>query len=61
MKEQQRGILGRELMPSGPVVESESKVERTFSTFSSAKDTESRSSCVQQGRMGTESEVLGTH
>ena len=28
----------RELMPSGPTAESESRVERTFSTFSGAKD-----------------------
>jgi len=34
----------RELMSSGPVAESGSMVERTFSTFSVAKDTESRSS-----------------
>ena len=32
----------RELMPSGPVAESVSRVERTFSTFSGATDTESR-------------------
>ena len=47
----------RELMPSGPVAESESRVQRTFSPFSGAKDTESRSSWV---RLGTESEGLGS-
>ena len=40
-----------ELMPSGPVAESESLVERIFSTFSGAKGTKSRSSWVQQGMM----------
>ena len=47
-------------MLSGPVAESESGVERSFSTFSGAKDTESRNSWVPQGRMGTESEGFGT-
>ena len=59
MQEQQSRILGtRELMPSGPVTES--RVERTFSTFSGAKGTEFRSGWVRRGRMGTESEGLGT-
>ena len=35
-----------ELMLSDPVAESESRVERTFSTFSGAKDTEFRSSWI---------------
>ena len=33
-----------ELMPSSSVAESESRVEKNFSTFSGANDTESRSS-----------------
>ena len=37
----------RELMSSGPVAESESRVERTFSTFSGAKDTDSKSRSVR--------------
>ena len=49
----------RELMPSSLVAKSESRVERTFATFSGAKDTESRSSWVQLGRVGTENEGLG--
>ena len=50
-----------ELMPSRPVAESESesRVERTFSTFLDGKDTESRSSCIHQGRMVTKIETLG--
>ena len=36
------------------------KVERTFSIFSGAKDTDTRSSWVRQGRMGTDREGLGT-
>ena len=36
----------REPMPSGPVAEFELRVARNFSTFSGAKDTESRSSWV---------------
>ena len=50
----------RELMPSGPEAESESWVDRNFSTFSGGKDTKSRSILVRLGRMGTESEELGT-
>ena len=37
-------FLGHELMPPGPVAESESRVERTFFTFSDSKDTEFRNS-----------------
>ena len=50
-----------ELMPSGPVAESESMVIRNFSTFSGAKDTLSRSNWVQLARLCTESEELRTH
>ena len=51
-----------ELTPSSPVAESESRVERTFSTtFSGTKDTESRNSWVRLGRVDTKSERLGTH
>ena len=47
-------------MLSGPVAESELSIERTFLTFTGAKDTESRNIWVQQGRMGIEIEGLGT-
>ena len=50
----------RELMPSCPVAELESRVDRNFSTFSGAQDTESRSSWAQLGRVCTKSEGLGT-
>ena len=49
-----------EQIPSGQIAESESTVERTFSSFSGAKDTESRSGLVKQRRMGTECEGLET-
>ena len=47
-------------MPSSPVAESESRVARNVSIFSVAKDTESRSTWVQIGKVGTKSEELGT-
>ena len=43
-----------ELMPSGSVVESESRVARNYFTFSGAIDTESRSSWKQLGSVDTE-------
>ena len=52
--------MTRELMPSGPVAESELRVARTFSTFLGAKDTWFRRSCVRLGKVGTESEGVGT-
>ena len=39
-------------MPSSPVAESESRVERTFSPFSGAKYSESRIIWVRQGIIG---------
>ena len=42
-----------ELVPSGPLAESESRVARNFSPFSGAKDTEFRISWLGQERMGT--------
>ena len=49
-------------MLCGPVAVavSESRFARNFSTFSGAKDAESRSNWVQLGRVGTEREELGT-
>ena len=46
----------RELMPSSPVSELESRVARNFSAFAGAKDTEYRSSWVRLRRAGTETE-----
>ena len=48
-----------ELMASGPVSEPELRVVRHFSKISGAKGTESRSSWIRQGRMGTENEGSG--
>ena len=45
-------------MPPCPLAESELRVEMIFSTLSRAKDTESRSSGVNQGRIGTETQDL---
>ena len=50
----------REMMPSGSVAESESRVERNLLTLSGAKDVESRNSWEGQGRMGIEIEEFGT-
>ena len=47
-------------MPSGPVAESESRFDSKLSTLSGEKDTESRNSWVQMGKVGTESEWFGT-
>ena len=46
-------------MPSGPVAESESRFDSMLSTLSDEKDTESRNSWVQLGKVGTESNGLG--
>ena len=54
------GQVFRPCEPSSPVTESEKIVDRNFSTFSGAKDTESRSGWVRLGIVGTESEGLGT-
>ena len=50
----------RELMPSGPVVESESRIESKLSTLSGEKDTESRNSWAQLGKVCTENDGFGT-
>ena len=45
----------RGLIPSGPVAESESRFDSKLSTLSGEKDTESRDSWVQLGKVGPES------
>ena len=47
-------------MPSGPVAESESRFDSKLSTLSREKDTESRDSWVQLGKVGTESDGFWT-
>ena len=47
-------------MPSGPIAESESRFDSKLSTLSGEKDTESRNSWVQLGKMGTESDGFET-
>ena len=47
-------------MPSGPVVESESRFDCKLSTLSGKKDTESRDSWVRRGKVGTESDGFWT-
>ncbi len=47
-------------MPSGPVAESKSRFDKNFSTLSGEKDTESRSSWVRLGKVGTERDGFGT-
>ncbi len=47
-------------MPSGPVAESEWRFDSKLSTLSGEKDTESRDSCVQLGKVGTESDWFQT-
>ena len=41
-------------MPSGPVAESELRLDSKLSTLSGEKDTESRNSWVRLGKVGTE-------
>ena len=50
----------RELMPSGPVSESESRLDRNFSAFSGAKDTESTRIWVRLDSVDSKSEGSGT-
>ena len=50
----------RGLMPSGPVAESESRFDSKLSTLSGEKDTESRDSWVQLGKVGRESDGFWT-
>ena len=47
-------------MPSVPVAESESRFDSKLSSLSGEKDTESRNSWVQLGKVGTESNGFGT-
>ena len=47
-------------MPSVPVAKSESRFDSKLSTLSEEKDTESRDSCVQLGKVGTGSDGFGT-
>ena len=47
-------------MPSGPVSESESRIDSKLSTLSEEKDTESRNSWLRLGKVGTESDEYGT-
>ena len=47
-------------MPSGPVAESESRFDSKLSTLSGEKDTESRNSWVRLGKVGRESDGIGT-
>ena len=47
-------------MQSRPVAESESRFDSKLSTLSEEKDTESRESCVQLGKVGTESDGFVT-
>ena len=47
-------------MPSGPVAESESRLDSHPSTLSGEKDRESRNSWVQLGKVGPESNGFGT-
>ena len=47
-------------MQTGPVAESESRFDSKLSTLSGEKDTESRNSWVQLGKVGTESVGFGT-
>ena len=47
-------------MPSGPVAESESRFDSKLSTLSGEKDTESRNSWVLLGKVGAESDGVGT-
>ena len=46
-------------MPSGPVVESESRFESKLSTLSGEKDTEFRNSLVRLGKVVKESDGFG--
>ena len=47
-------------MPSGLVAESESRFDSKLSTLSGEKDTESRDSWVQLGKVGAESDGFQT-
>ena len=47
-------------MLSGPVAESESRFDSKLSTLTAEKDTESRNSWVQLGKVGAESDGFGT-
>ena len=47
-------------MPSGPVAESESRFDSKLSTLSEEKDTESRDSWMQLGKVGRESDGFWT-
>ena len=47
-------------MPPGPVAESESRFDSKLPTLSGEKDTESRNSWVQLGKVGPESDGFGT-
>ena len=47
-------------MPSGPVAESESRIDSKLSTLSEEKDTESRDSWVRLSQVGTKSDGFGT-
>ena len=47
-------------MPSGPVAESESRFDSKLSISSGEKDTESRNSWMQRGKVGAESDGFGT-
>ena len=46
-------------MPSEPVAESELRFDSRLSTLSAEKDTESRNSWVQMGKVGAESDGFG--
>ena len=45
---------------TGPVAESESRLDSKFSTLSGEKDTESRNSWVRLGKVGTEIDAFRT-
>ena len=47
-------------MPSGPVAESESRFDSKLSTLSEEKDTASRDSWVQLGKVGRQSDGFVT-
>ena len=47
-------------MPSGPVAESELRLNSKLSTLSGEKDTESRDSWVRLGKVGIESDGFWT-
>ena len=47
-------------MPSGPVAESESRVDSKLSTLSEEKDTESKSNLIRLGKVGTKSDGFRT-